>query len=145
MLLIAATGPYEEDLKKKTADLKMERSVIFAGGVPREKIFSYLKAADLFVFSSKTETQGLVIAEAQACGRPVVAVNARGVAEIVRDGRDGYLVAEDRADFAAAVIRLLRDPGQREAFGAAAAEKIAQEYSLGVFGRRVEAIYNNVL
>ena len=67
------------------------------------------QAADLFLFASETETQGLVLAEAAACGLPAVAVNAPGCDEVVRDGETGILTKGDPAALAEAAIGLLLD------------------------------------
>ena len=84
--------------------------VHFVGGVPLDRVAPYYQAADLFVFASTTETQGLSVLEALATGLPVVAVRSAGVDEAIRDGVSGLLVAEDPAAFAAAVRQVLTDP-----------------------------------
>jgi glycosyltransferase involved in cell wall biosynthesis len=96
-------------------------------------IARYYQAADLFLFASTTETQGLAVLEAMAVGVPVVAVRASGVEEAVVDGVSGLLVPEDREAFAGAVSELLADPalarklaaGAREAARPGAAEALA--------------------
>src|SRR5207253_514846 len=76
------------------------------------------QAADLFVFASETETQGLVLAEAAACGLPAVAVAAPGCNEVVRDGATGVLTKGDPGGLAEAVIGLLVDVERRRVMGA---------------------------
>src|SRR4029453_1663333 len=68
---------------------------------------------------SETETQGLVLAEAHACGLAAVAVRASGVEEVVVDGETGLLTKPDARDLADAAIGLLLDPVRRAAMGAA--------------------------
>lgn len=76
------------------------------------------RAADLFVFASRTETQGLVLLEAMALGTPVVSTAVMGTREVLRDG-EGCLVAEERhADFAAKVNQLLGDDALRRTLAA---------------------------
>jgi glycosyltransferase involved in cell wall biosynthesis len=69
---------------------------------------SYL-AADLFVFASTSETQGMVLIEAMAGGCPVVAVRASGVHDVVKDGYNGLMVAESTESWAKSVANLLAD------------------------------------
>ena len=69
----------------------------------------WYQAADLFLFASETETQGLVLAEAAACGLPAVTVTAPGCDEVVRDGESGILTKGDPASLAEAAIGLLLD------------------------------------
>ena len=75
-------------------------SVIFVGGVPNEEVKNYLFASDLFLFSSRSETQGIVLAEAMAAGLPAAAVEAYGVNDIVRDKYNGLLCEESVDAFA---------------------------------------------
>jgi glycosyltransferase involved in cell wall biosynthesis len=69
-------------------------------------------AMDCFVFASQTETQGLVLAEAMAAGKPVVAIDGPGVREIVNDGENGILLAGDASadEFAASLRGILNNP-----------------------------------
>jgi 1,2-diacylglycerol 3-alpha-glucosyltransferase len=82
-LVIIGSGDEKENLEKLARDLKVADSVTFTGLIPFERVPKYLSAADLFVFASVTETQGLVTLEAMACELPVVAVDASGTREAV--------------------------------------------------------------
>ena len=109
-LVLVAGGPLEEELKDLVLSMGLsEQDVVFTGQLPFESLVNAYYSSDLFVFSSLTETQGLVLVEAMAAGLPVVAVRASGVREMVRDGVDGLLTGEDRDEFAAAAIRILQD------------------------------------
>lgn len=108
-LIIAGGGPLEEQLRTLCLELGIEREVIFTGLLPRPQLAHCYAGADLFVFPSVSETQGLVIGEAKAAGLPVVAVNASGAAEMVVHGEDGLLTAHSPEQFSAAVIKLLQD------------------------------------
>ena len=83
--------------------------VIFTGKKKYEEVVKFYKMSTLFVFPSKTETQGLVTLEAMAGGLPVVAVNAAGSSAMVEHGVDGFLVEEDVDEFARAIYRILTD------------------------------------
>ncbi|MCJ7825016.1 MAG: glycosyltransferase [Anaerolineales bacterium] len=111
-LLLLGKGPHEDVLRANLRKSKLGKFVIFAGAVPHEQVPDYYAAADLFVFPSKTETQGLVIIEAMAAGLPVVAVRAPGAVDILADG--GVVLVEDTpARFSRSVIELLEDPSKR--------------------------------
>ncbi len=86
------------------------------------------RAMDVFAFASTSETQGMVVAEAMAAGLPVVALNASGVREVVRDGENGFLLPADAppSAFAAALDRLVSDKELRARFsrGAQASSRL---------------------
>jgi len=75
--------------------LGLQDNVTFVGAVANQEVKDYLFASDAFLFSSKSETQGIVILEAMAAGLPVIALDATGVRDIVKDGENGYLIQED--------------------------------------------------
>ena len=112
-LVLVGKGPQEAALKKFCRTNGLNGSVTFTGVLPRHLIVHCYASADLFVFPSVTETQGLVIGEAKAAGLPVVAVRAFGPAEIVAHGLDGLLTDPTIAAFTDAVLKLLADPQQR--------------------------------
>ncbi|MBE9479459.1 MAG: glycosyltransferase [Chloroflexi bacterium] len=113
-LLLLGRGPYEDALKTKLAKLGFNDLVILAGAVPHEVVPGYYSAADLFVFPSTTETQGLVIIEAMATGLTVVAVRAPGAVDVLAEG--GGVLTENKPEaFAREVVDILADSGrQRE-------------------------------
>lgn len=98
-LVLVGGGPEEKNLKKQAEELGVVQSVIFTGTLPRTEVVNCYLGADLFVFASKTETQGLVLVEAKAAGLPVVAIRAFGTSEMVTDGEDGFLTPEDSQTF----------------------------------------------
>lgn len=93
--MILGEGPQRQELLEKAQKLGLEDTIIFTGNVPNEEIRNYQWAADLFLFTSKSETQGIVVLEAMAAGNPVVAVDATGVQDVVKDLENGRLTAED--------------------------------------------------
>jgi glycosyltransferase involved in cell wall biosynthesis len=112
-LLVAGTGPHLEALEAFRDRLPNGRNVLFAGGIARGDLDAVYAAADVFVFGSSTETQGLVIAEARAAGTPCVVVDEGGAPENVVDGEDGLVVPSEVEPFADAICALLRDPDRR--------------------------------
>src|SRR5262249_61770530 len=101
-------------------------------------------AADLFLFSSETETQGLVLAEAHACGLPAVAVRASGVDEVVRDGETGILTKSDAQDLADAAIGLPLDTPRRLAMGRAARRPADRDFSAARQGPIMAGLYRHL-
>ncbi|MEW6276445.1 MAG: glycosyltransferase family 4 protein [Bacillota bacterium] len=115
-LVLVGGGPEEKALKKRVVAAGLQDKVIFTGKIPKEEMAKYYAGADLFVFASVTETQGLVIAEAKAAGLPVVAVRAFGVTEMVQDGDDGFLTELNQKDFVAKILFLLKNDALRQKF-----------------------------
>ena len=136
-LLLVGQGSHEPALKRLAAASPARSAIRFAGSVAREELPPYYQAADLFLFSSETETQGLVLAEAHACGLPAVAVRASGVDEVVRDGETGLLTKADVEELADAAIGLLLDAPRRSAMALAARALAASDFSAA---RQVEVM-----
>jgi len=90
-LKIGGDGPLRKQLESKAKDLKIERQVIFTGLLSREKVLREMINCDVFVLSSTFETFGVVLIEALACGKPVVATKCGGPEDIV-NSTNGYLV-----------------------------------------------------
>jgi glycosyltransferase involved in cell wall biosynthesis len=120
LLLLAGDGPYRADLERRVRERKLGMHVLFTGYLDRKQLAWAYRHSDAFVFSSKTETQGLALVEAMMCGTPAVVVEAMGTEDILAGDRGGFLVAEDAAAFAAKAILLLRDEGLRRRKGAEA-------------------------
>ena len=116
-LVLVGGGPEAEELRSKAVKLGIAAKVVFTGTLSPPEVVSCYAGADLFVFTSVTETQGIVIAEAKAAGLPVVAVGANGVSEMVEDGLDGYLTGPDSVHFAERVCQVLKDGKIREDMG----------------------------
>jgi glycosyltransferase involved in cell wall biosynthesis len=117
-LVLAGSGPDEDDVKERVnVSPALVRSVILPGFINRDSLDPIYATADLFVFPSKSETQGMVSGEALAVGTPCVVVNEGGAPETVTDGVDGFLAPDDPAQFANAINRILEDPALRAKMG----------------------------
>lgn len=116
-LVLVGGGTAAAELAREARQLGLEQDVVFTGTLPKEEVAKCYAGADLFVFASLTETQGLVLAEAKAAGLAVVAVDANGVREMVNHGEDGYLSAPSLEEFTARVAELLRDDAKRLSMG----------------------------
>jgi len=125
--------------------MNQSRRVHFTGYVENEKILAgYYKEADVFLFASLTETQGLVITEALASGTPIVAVDAPGVRDVVKEGKGGYLVEENLQEFSNKTLKLLNDPRLREEKGKEALE-VARSFSVQRFTKQLVSSYEKAL
>jgi glycosyltransferase involved in cell wall biosynthesis len=145
LLVICGEGPATASLRRLAGELGVAANVLFAGYLDRASaLLDCYRAADAFVFASRTETQGLVLLEAMALGVPVVATAVMGTRDIVGPARGALVARDDEADFAAQVLALLRDRGLRERL-AGDALAYAAEWSAPAAAARMEALYRSVL
>jgi len=113
MLAIAGEGPAREHLHRLAAHLGIAQDVHFIGYLDRESgLADCYAAADVFVFASRTETQGLVLLEALAQGRPVVSTAHLGTASILQAGCGARVAPEKPEVFAQAIADILDDPAR---------------------------------
>lgn len=143
-LIVIGDGPQKEELKKFAKDLGISEQVHFTGLVPFDQIPRYLKAADIFCFSSITETQGLVTMEAMAAGLPVVAVKGTGTTEIVQDGKTGILTENTPESLAQAIIQVIEDCELRQKFHDAALH-ISQSFDTTVQAQKMISVYEQAI
>jgi glycosyltransferase involved in cell wall biosynthesis len=119
-LWLVGQGKERAALQRQAAASAAGDRIYFAGVREHARLAAWYQAADCFLFASETETQGLVLAEAAACGLPAVAVLAPGSDEVVRDGESGILTKAEPAALAEAAIGLLLDAERRTAMRARA-------------------------
>jgi glycosyltransferase involved in cell wall biosynthesis len=147
--VIVGEGELRNDYQRQSDQLGLGKRVHFAGHVSTDSLLNYYRLADIVVLPSITmgEAFGLVLLEAMACGRPVIASDLPGVRTIINEGVDGSLVKPgDPADLAAKIARLLDLPNaKRKAMGAAGRSKVIQNYTWELAGERLETIYQQVV
>ncbi|KPJ77462.1 MAG: hypothetical protein AMJ54_08115, partial [Deltaproteobacteria bacterium SG8_13] len=137
-LVIVGDGTEKQKLEKLAAE-QLPGRAIFTGKVPRERMFRYFSAGDVFVFPGIGESLGMVYLEAQSCGLPVVAFDGAGVPEVVRKDVTGFLLpADDTRAYAQAIDRLLSAKAERREMGRAAAAYVRKEHDLQRNYRAVE-------
>lgn len=139
-VLIIGEGSQQAELKVRASILGIRDKVTFLGNVPNNDVKNYLKAADLFLFASRSETQGIVLAEAFAAGCPVVAVHAVGADDVVKEGVNGFLTEEDEKCWAAKAVQALH-PEIRERMSRAARAD-AENYRASRLAIYEEMLYN---
>ncbi|WP_160163395.1 glycosyltransferase [Haloferax elongans] len=131
-LVITGAGPERDTLEQLVKSRGLEESVEFAGFV--DNVYKYMSNADVFVLSSLNEGFGMVIAEALACGTPVVSTDCpSGPAEILADGKYGSLVPVGDADqLSTAIDNMLANPTPevvtRERAAAFSVESVIENY-----------------
>ncbi|MES2466632.1 MAG: glycosyltransferase [Verrucomicrobiota bacterium] len=130
VLLLVGDGDVREEMVAYLDNKVGQARVFYAGKQSGQNLADAYAAMDWFVFASQTETQGLVLAEAMAAGKPVVALDGPGVREIMRDGENGLMLAGDATpdEFAAALARLMNEPGLSQRC-AEQARQTAEDYS----------------
>ncbi len=140
-LLVVGGGPEAAALRRAAAERGVAGQVIFTGPLDHDRVLDCYAAADLFAFSSPTETQGLVVVEAMAAGLPVAAVGAGGVSEVVSDGLTGLLTGLDAEALGGAIRRLLDDEALRRSM-AAAGRAAARAYAIEAITERLVGLYH---
>ncbi len=141
LLLIAGEGPASDSLRAQATRLGLQDAVRFLGYFDRGgELQDCYSAADVFVFSSLTETQGLVLLEAMAQGVPVVAIPRMGTIDILGPGLGCRHAPEDRPGFARVVGDLLADGEACKALGRQARE-YAETWASQKMAQRLAALY----
>jgi glycosyltransferase involved in cell wall biosynthesis len=118
LLVVAGEGPARGDLEELTSGLGLQGNVRFIGYLDRHReLLDCYRAADLFVFASRTETQGLVLLEAMAQAVPLVSTAKLGARSVLKEGEGVHIAEEDIGEFAAKVRALLADGDGRRRLG----------------------------
>lgn len=142
LLIIAGEGPAVNRLRKYTLKSGLKDNVQFIGYMSREReLLDCYHAGNAFVFSSRTETQGLVLLEALACGLPVVSTAVMGTIDVLDEHEGGCLIAdEDISDFGNNVIKLLLDFRLQNSLRQQALRYV-QLWSASIFARKSNQLY----
>lgn len=145
VLVVAGEGPATPSLQARVAQMGLTGTVRFVGYLERRaQLPDCYAAADVFVFASRTETQGLVLLEAMAAGLPVVALAAMGTTDILAPERGARIAPDAPAGFADAVAKLLADrplhAGLRDE-----ARSYAAEWADDLMAARLAALYRELL
>lgn len=143
-LLMVGGGPEEEWLKTRIEQDRLQDTVTATGMLPKVEANKMFGIADLFVFPSCTETQGLVVAEAMASGAPPVAVDKMGPSDLIHDGKDGFLTKLTISDFSEKVLKLLHDDKLRDKFANEGMRRV-EEFSNETSTAKLISLYEKVL
>lgn len=143
-LLMVGGGPelpYYQNLVKQWG---LNRYITFTDMIKKETVNRYYGVADIFVFPSITETQGIVVTEAMAAGVPVVAVNQMGPSDLIKNNEDGFLTSLKVEEFAAKINKLLNNDALRREMGQNAREN-AKQYSSLNCALKMEKLYEKTI
>ena len=143
-LVLVGDGPLRASLESLTLSLGVKERTRFAGSVPPARMPDFYAGADMFLFASLTDTQGLVVVEAKAAGLPAVAVGALGVKDMVEHGVDGFLCRNDPAELAQKTVDLLSQPDTLSTMKAAA-ERNAYRFSRETSAAKLLDCYRSVV
>jgi glycosyltransferase involved in cell wall biosynthesis len=145
LFLIVGQGDAADSMRRILDGHAKPHRVIAAGQQTGHDLADAYAAMDVFAFSSKSETQGMVLAEAMAAGVPAVALDAPGAREIVNDSNGRLLNADATPDdFAAALVEMTRDAARLEQLRAQA-RRTAREFSLETCADRLLRVYEELV
>jgi glycosyltransferase involved in cell wall biosynthesis len=140
-LVLVGAGPLESDLRQQVERSGIADRVIWAGR--RNDVPAVMTAIDIFALSSTYEGFGLVLLEAMAAKKPIVASRVSAIPEVVEDERTGLLVEPGRPELLAEALRILQDPGRREQLGKAGYQRLKTRFGLQQMADRVFEIYED--
>lgn len=138
-LAVVGEGPYGKQLCRLAQESGLGEEVIFVGKVPNGEIRNYCRAADLFLFASLSETQGIVLLEAMAAATPVLAVKASGVRDVVINGRNGYMTYMSEIEYGNKLNDLL---AQDRTYLERGAIETARKYEMQEIAKSAAVYYN---
>lgn len=132
-LVLAGPGDDIGRLKKEAQDSGIAQRVHFFPSVSRRELAAFYSRSELFALPSTGEGFGLVLLEAMAFGKAVIAANAGGIPDVVRHEREGLLVVPSVEALSAGLRRLLSDPVLRTELGMRGQERVQTEFSFSRF------------
>jgi glycosyltransferase involved in cell wall biosynthesis len=141
---VAGRGEYRGWLQRQATELGIGDRVHFLGHV--EDIHAYLAGLDLFVLSSLWEGLPRAVVQARAVGLPVVGFDVEGMREVVRDGRNGFVVpSKDVVALAASIDRLLRDPELADRLSRYDDAEYLRQWDKDQMVARIQELYDQIL
>lgn len=143
--LAAGDGDLVSRLKKMSEESGIGERIFFEGIVPKDEIKNYYAAGDIFVYASKSETQGMILTEAMYSGLPIVTVRATGAEDIILDGETGFLVSENEAEFVAAAEKLIADENLRKRFSEDAKRVAREKYTSSICAEKMWEVYKKAI
>ena len=146
VFIIVGNGPVRNKLSADLEKLNLSRNFIFLGDVAETVLPALYNCADVFAFPSIQEGQGIVLLEAQASAKPVVAFRVGGVNEAVSDGNSGFLVDRGSTDgLAEAMLKLLSNPSLSQHMGEKGREFVQHNFTWDICAKKMLRVYSEPL
>ena len=144
--LITGEGPAFEHIQKLIKNLNLEHSVILTGYLEADQeLLNCYASSDMFIFSSKTETQGLVLIEAMAQGLPIVALAENGTKSILENNPGAIIAKDDPKEFAKTCLTLLNNKKKLSQMSMKAKKEAKQKWGSVVQTEKLIALYEEVI
>lgn len=143
-LIVIGDGPNRKALEELAHNLDISDHVKFTGYLSHDEVIQTLADVDVFVFSSLTDTQGVVLFEAAAASLPIVMVRDEGLSDIVVDNHNGFITSEDYGEFASRVELLFSNAQLSEKMGKRS-QNIVQHFSIENQTRILQDLYERVI
>jgi glycosyltransferase involved in cell wall biosynthesis len=145
LFVVAGEGPARANLEHEARTLGLNENIAFIGYLDRHtELNDCYSSADIFIFSSRTETQGLVLLEAMAQGLPVVSTAELGTRDVLRDGLGVWIAKEDISDFSGKIIKMLGDSEVRKSLGESGRD-YAHGWSASKQAERMLMFYQSII
>ena len=145
LFVIAGEGPARAHLEQEVKRLALGQHVRFIGYLDRHtELNNCYRAADIFIFSSRTETQGLVLLEAMAQGVPLVSTAELGTRDVLQDGAGVWIAQEELSDFSGNVVKMLGHAQARSELGELG-RAYANEWSAAKQAKKMLAFYDTII
>lgn len=143
-ILVVGDGDLRLHYEKMLEELNLKDQVIFVGSIAAEELSDYYNIADVVVLPSldQSEAFGIVLIEASACGKPIIASNLPGVRSVVQYGVNGFTFPPGNAkELATKINYFLDNPEAAKDFGKHGREIVLEKYDLKKVGERLEKIF----
>jgi glycosyltransferase involved in cell wall biosynthesis len=145
-MLIIGNGPTKLIAKKMVQTLGIEGNIKFLSNVTYHKMNKYYNACKVLVMPSVSEGMPKVVLEAMACGCPIIVSDIPGCNELVKNGRNGFLVPTGRPDILAEIITsFYKKPCLTREMGYESRKIVEQNYTWDIVAQRVEECYLSIL
>ena len=145
-LILVGGGPQGKELKTLAVELNIDKLCHFIGYVPHVEVPIWLNRLNIYCAPSNSESFGVAVVEASACGIPVIVSDAGGLPEVVKNNVTGFIVPRRNPQaIAEAIMKLIEDVELRERMSTAGRDFVLQNYEWNENVSRMEKLYEKVI